>query len=263
MRFRSTKHVWWYAAGACAIVILHVIGVLGPVERRARVIADVPINFLFGRVQKISLSVDGWKNKQNAEELLPLVIRERDSLTTRIALVEADNAALRRELHYPLRSTWQTIGAVVISKTTDIAEQALVINRGTQDGVRVHQIVFAEQGVLVGEIISTELDRSVVRLVNDRQSRIGILLAKNSHPSGIAEGGYGSGVRLSLIPPQEVVEAGDIIVTNDSTEFMPRGLIVGRATSVGRETYEPFQQALIEPSIGYDEMRHVSIILKK
>lgn len=263
MRFRSNKHVWWYAIGACAIVALHFVGILKPIETRTRAVANVPINFLFGRVQSVSLSVDSWKNKRNAQDDLPIIIRERDVLKTRIALVEADNAVLRRELQYPLRSSWQTIGAEVVSKTTDIAEQALVINRGSQDGVRVHQIVFAEQGVLVGEIISTENERSVVRLINDRQSRVGILLAKNSHPSGIAEGGYGLGVRLSLIPPQEVVESGDVIVTNDSTEFMPRGLIVGRVTNVGRETYEPFQHALVEPSIGYDEMRYVSIILKK
>ncbi len=263
MRFRSNKHIWWYAIGACSIVILHFIGILRPFETRVRAATNVPIHFLFGRVQSLSVSLDTWKNERNAEEEMPTIIRERDVLKTRIALVEAENASLRRELQYPLRTSWHTIGAEVISKTTDISEQALVLNRGARDGVRVHQIVFAEQGVLVGEIISTEQEWSVVRLINDRQSRVGILLAKNSRPAGIAEGGYGLGVRLSLIPPQEVVESGDVIVTNDSTEFMPRGLIVGRATSVRRETYEPFQHALIEPSIGYDEMRHVSIILKK
>lgn len=263
MRFRSNKHVWWYAIGACSIVFLHFIGVLGPVERKLRAAADVPINFIFARVQNSTTAIHRWKNKRSDAEELPIVMRERDVLKTRIALVEAENVSLRRELSYPARSTWKTIGAEVISKTSDIAQQAVIINRGAADGIKIGQIVFAEQGVLVGEIILVETNRSIVRLINDRQSRIGVLLAKNSRPAGIAEGGYGFGVRLGLIPPQEVVETGDIIVTNDSTEFMPRGLVVGRATSVGRETYEPFQRALIEPSLGFDEMRHVSIILKK
>jgi rod shape-determining protein MreC len=263
MRFRSKKHLWWYAIGACSVVFLHVIGVLQPLERRVIALGDVPVTVLANGVQNLTTSFRAWRNKRSDAAALPEVSRERDVLKTRVALVEAENASLRRELQYPARSAWQTIGAEVIGKTVDIGQQAVIINRGSRDGIKPHQIVFAEQGVLVGEIISAENDRSVVRLINDRQSRVGVILAKNARPAGIAEGGYGFGVRLSLIPPQEVVEAGDIVVTNDSTEFMPRGLIVGRATSVGRETYEPFQHALIESSIGFDEMRHVSIIIKK
>lgn len=263
MRFRSAKHVRWYAGTAVFLVALHFFGVLGPIERRARALTDTPVNFLYRSVQSMRTAFVNWENKIDAQYELPMVTRERDLLKTRIALVEAENAALRRELHYPERNSWTTVGAEVISKTTDVAQQALVINRGSKHGIKLHQIVFAEQGVLVGEIISIEDERAVVRLLNDRQSRIGVLLAKNARPAGIAEGGYGLGVRLSLIPPQEVVDGGDILVTNDVSEFMPRGLLVGRATSIARETYEPFQHALLEPAIPYDQIKHVSVILRK
>ncbi|MCX6781288.1 MAG: rod shape-determining protein MreC [Candidatus Magasanikbacteria bacterium] len=232
MRFRSKKHVRWYIAGALFVVFLHIVGALPPLERRARTIIDMPITFLFDRVQFVRTALTRWKEKQDAEILLPQVTRERDLLATRIALVEADNAGLRREMQYPVRTTWTTIGADVISKTTDIAQQALIINRGSSSGVALHQIVFTEQGILVGEVISVQSDRASIRLTNDSESRIGVLLAKNSHVVGIVEGGYGLGVRLSLIPPQEVVSEGDLIVTNDVTEFMPRGLLIGRATTV-------------------------------
>ena len=138
-----------------------------------------------------------------------------------------------------------------------------MINRGARDGVALKQIVYTEQGVLVGEITSVDDDRAVVRLLNDRLSRIGVLLAKNARTAGIAEGGYGLGVRLSLIPPQEVVEIGDLLVTNDVSEFMPRGLLIGKVTSVARETYEPFQHALVEISIPYEQIKYVSVIIKK
>ena len=263
MRFRSTKHLYWYIAGAFLIAALHFFGVLTSFERSVRVIADKPITFFFGRMQRASFLLHEWRDTQHAADVLPETIRDRDLLKTRIALVEAENAALRRELQYPERKQWLTIGAEVISKTTDIARQVLIINRGGDDGIKEHQIVFSEQGVLVGEIISAERSRATVRLINDRESRVGVLLAKNSHASGIVEGGYGLGLRLNLIPPQEVVEQGDTVVTNDTSEFMPRGLIIGRAVAVGREIYEPFQHALIESAIAFDEIHHVSIILNK
>lgn len=263
MRFRSKKHLWWYAIGACSIVFFHAIGVLAPIEKKVIAIGNIPISFLSRSVQHASTSFNNWQDKRTDAQALPEVVRERDILKTRIALVEAENASLRRELQYPARKEWKTVGADVIGKTVDIGQQAIIIDRGADDGIKLQQVVFAEQGILVGEVISVEKDRSIVRLINDRQSRVGVILAKNARPAGIAEGGYGFGVRLSLIPPQEVVESGDFIVTDDSSEFMPRGLLVGRATSVGRETYEPFQHALIESSIGFDEMRHVSIIIKK
>ncbi|OGH68060.1 MAG: rod shape-determining protein MreC [Candidatus Magasanikbacteria bacterium RIFCSPHIGHO2_02_FULL_50_9b] len=263
MRFRSAKHVRWYAGGALLILALHFFGVLRPLELRVRRVTDGSVNALYRVLQTARTAASGLGTDRRTTEEFPSVLRERDQLKTRVALVEAENSVLRRELRYPERNQWTTIGADVIAKTTDIAEQALIINRGSRDGVTVQQIVFAEQGALVGSVIATEENRAIVRLLIDRQSRIGVLLAKNAKPAGIAEGGYGLGVRLGLIPPQEVIETGDLIVTNDVSEFMPRGLLVGRATNVGREIYEPFQHALIEPAIPYDHIKQVSIILKK
>lgn len=263
MRFRSQKHVRWYVAGALIILILHITGVIAPIERRFRSLLDVPITYLYSQVQSVRIYLAHNKIQDTAADELPAISRERDVYRTRVSLVEAENIALRKELNYPERNSWKTVGAEVISKTTDISEQALIINRGARDGVSEKQIVYTEQGVLVGEVSVVQEDRAVVRLINDRLSRTGVLLAKNGRSAGIAEGGYGLGVRLSLIPPQEVVEVGDLLVTNDVSEFMPRGLLIGKVTSVARETYEPFQHALIETAIPYEHIKYVSVIIKK
>ncbi len=262
MRFRSAKHLRWYAGTALFFVVLHAIGVLGSTERVVRSFMDPVVHSVYTVFQKISGS-HFFSKSVHTEEEYGAFLRERDILKTRVALVEAENGTLRRELQYSARSQWQTIGAEVLAKTSDITEQALILNRGSDDGVKANQVVFTDQGVLVGSIIAAEKNRSYVRLVNDRQSRVGALHVINSKPIGIVEGGYGLGVRLTLIPSDEVVAVGDLIETNDVTEFMPRGLLIGRVANVGRETYEPFQHALIEPIIAFDQIKIVTIILSK
>lgn len=262
MRFRSAKHLRWYAGTALFFVALHFIGVLGPVERLVRRVVDPVVHIAFAGMQSIKTSTLFSQAKHSDEEFTG-VERDRDLLKTRIALVESENATLRRQLNYPDRRIWKTIGAEVLGKTADVTEQVLIIDRGTKDHIKVGQIVFTDQGILVGEVSHAEIDRAYVRLLDDRESRVGALHANSSKPIGIVEGGYGLGVRLSLVPPEEVVTIGDLVVTNDSSEQMPRGLLIGKIASVGREAYEPFQHALIEPTISYDEVKTVTIILSK
>lgn len=263
MRFRSTKHVVWYVGGGALLIVFHVVGVLRPLERITQNITDPPVHFLFENVQRTVRAYRSWRENIDARTLLAEALREQDVLNTRIALVEAENASLRRELQYPNRSAWTAIGADVIAKVTDTGRQGIIINRGAQDGVATGQAVFAEQGVLVGQVESVQPDRAVVHLLNDHESRIGALLTKNMHPVGIVEGGYGLGINLTLIPPDEVVHIGDSVITSDTADFIPRGLVIGTIAAVGRETYEPFQHALVEPSISYDEIKTVSIIIHK
>lgn len=263
MRFRSPKHVRWYVGSVLVLLLLFYVGALRPIERATRGLVDPVVNFFYNKTQTIRQSYSDWRSEITARSILPTLLRERDELKTRVALVEAENATLRKELKYPDRTKWQTVGADVIAKTTDIGGQTIIINRGSSDGLVENQVVFAEQGIYVGVIASVLDRRATVRLLNDRQSRVGALLAKSGKAVGIVEGGYGLGVRLTLIPPQEVITPDDLLVTNDVSDFMPRGLLIGRVISVAREIYEPFQHALVEPAISDAEIKTVSVIIKK
>lgn len=263
MRFRSVKHSRWYIGAVITIVVLYFIGVLRPAVSGARYILDPIINKTYFTVGRVNNLV--WKLRPSVVEKLILsdVILERDVLRSRVAMLEAENAGLRKQLNFPLPPVWSVIGADVITKSSDVSKQTLILNRGSEDGVLMRAAVITENRILIGEIIGVEAHRSIVRLLNDRQSRVGALLANNAHPIGIVEGGYGLGIRLTLIPPEDVVSVGDIVVTNNATEFMPRGLVVGTVASVGRETYEPFQHALLRPALPYEAVQTVGIIIKK
>lgn len=263
MRFRSAKHLRWYIGTVLVLAFFYFIGWLRPVVFGVRYVLDPIINKTYRTVGQANNFV--WKWRADIYEKLSLseVVRERDILRARTAMLEAENAGLRKQLNFPLAPVWSVIGADVIAKSADVSKQTLLLNRGSEDGVVTQAVVITENRILIGEIISVEAHRSVVRLLNDRQSRVGALLALNARPVGIVEGGYGLGIRLTLVPPEEVISVGDIIVTNDATEFMPRGLVVGTVVSVGRETYEPFQHALLRPALPYEAVQTVGIIVKK
>lgn len=254
MRFRSRKQMAWYLAGAFMLAVVISVGAsLGPI-RALQSLTDGTVQVLY----HLTTKTRGWfSNEITADQVLG------DEQRTRIALLEADNAALRRQLQYPDRVQRRTLGADVIAKSIDTAQQILIINRGSRDGVSSGQVVIADSGLYVGNIVRVELTRSAVRLPTDRRSRLGALLAKNSRPVGIVEGGYGIGMRLTLIPPQEVIEVGDIVVTSEATEYMPRGLLIGRVSVVRGERFEPFQHAVLDPIIPYEQIQSVLVVTAK
>ncbi len=263
MRFKSRKQLYWYSGFVAVLVVLHMFGILASCGRLVRGLVDPFVHNTYRTSQNFRFFGHTWGMKPISQSDLETLEHERDILKTRVALVESENTTLRRQLSYPDRNKWKIIGAEVIAKTSGSSEQALIINRGLGDGLVAGQVVFTDQGVLIGSVRLVEQTRSFIQLLNDPQSRIGALHVTNSHPIGIIAGGYGLGVQLTLIPPEEVVAVGDLIVSNDVTEQMPRGLLIGKITSVGRETYEPFQHALIEPTIPFDQVKTVTIIISK
>jgi rod shape-determining protein MreC len=120
-----------------------------------------------------------------------------------------------------------------------------------------------EEGILIGKVIKTEKDISIVRLLSDNQSKVAATIINREKSLGIVEGGYGLSVRMNFIPRNETVKTGDLVVTSGLQEDTPRGLLIGKVAAIENEAYQPFQQAILTPSADYSRFVYISIILTK
>jgi rod shape-determining protein MreC len=183
---------------------------------------------------------------------------------------------LREQLKFLEDRPERKVFAEVMGESVDAFHHVLIINKGSQAGIRRNFPVVLREGV-VGRIQSTSALSSVVQLIVDRRHRFPVLIQRSRERMVLqGDGGnlrlvaqdrgivYGLGdtLRMNRIRMLADVEKGDRVVTSGLAGIFPKGMLVGTITSVGRERHELFQTAEIQPVVDFNRIEGVFVILK-
>lgn len=190
-------------------------------------------------------------------------LREREAgLLTEIAglrALEDENAELRRLLGFAEREPKPPVLARVIARTPSAGSHSIVIDRGSDDGLRAEMPVVAGGGVIVGKIFKVERSTAVALLLTDTRSRIGASIQDADRTQGVVQGDRGLSLEMRLIPQNEEISTGDLVVTSGIEPLTPRGLVIGRVEEVRTQEKNPFKQATIVPAAPYDRLEIVAV----
>jgi rod shape-determining protein MreC len=137
---------------------------------------------------------------------------------------------LRGLLSFPASNIRKTIVARVIGRDP-ARNQTITIDKGTAHGVKPDSAVITPQGV-VGRVIHTSNFFSIVQLIVDSQSAVGVLL-ESTRRQGIVKGTGGSYLDLDYIDDDNDLKQGDLFLTSGLDRIYPKGLPVGAILSVG------------------------------
>jgi len=181
----------------------------------------------------------------------------------RSGVLETENALLKKELGFKEKSVRKTVLARIIGKNNLDDTETVIINKGSSDGLGVGQAVVYADGILIGKIIKISDDFSFVRLVNDSDIMVAATITNANRTTGIIRGERGLSLKMELIPQNEVVSAGDIIVTSGLETGIPRGLVVGTVDSVIKESRSPFQTAIVRSPVNFNNLDYVLVITDK
>lgn len=233
------------------VIVCHFFGLLNPLENILRSIVSPGSNLIYG----LSVNISGQED-ECADEFL-----KNKTAETALQLAEEENNELRAQSQFLQKQKWQIVGADVTGKNIDTLGNTLIINRGARDGVRENNPVIIHDGILIGKIARVEEKISVIRLINDNQSKFAATIINTDRSLGLIEGGYGISVQMNYIPQNETIDIGEIIVTSGLEENVPRGLLVGTIETVEKEAYQPFQKAIVKPLANLNKINLVSIII--
>ena len=136
------------------------------------------------------------------------------------------------------------IGARVIGATQGIGTKSVLIDRGTQSGVRRGMAVVTPDGI-VGSVIAVFPFDSQVRTITDPGFAAGVESQKN-HVHGVLKGLGTSSTRVDFVPVGQKVEVGEMFYTSGEDRIFPKGLPVGKVTSVREES--SFQDITVQPA---------------
>lgn len=249
--------------GLCgAAIILSVSGVLTPVED----IAAVPLNGVAGLLNRLSLSINaviddlnnlGQLRARIAELEEQLARRQVESIQLREAASDYERLISLLNYTAALENQDFLTADVIAVEQTGIA-RAIVINRGTRDGVAIGMPVTTDLG-LVGRIIRVSANAAQVQLINDENSAVSSRLqTTRAHGSII---GQASGVlRLTMVDLDEEIRQGDLVITSGLGSNFPADILVGQVTSVRQFEFELFQEAEVRSLIDFETLEVVLVI---
>lgn len=136
----------------------------------------------------------------------------------------------------------------------------IIINRGSNDGIRRGMPVVTNQG-LVGRVDAVIADAARVQLITDPASAVNVYLqTADTSTSAVLYGSVTGDVSLDLISQNTAVEAGDLILTSGLGGGYPADLIIGKVVTVRALEFELFQQATVQPAVDFSRLEIVLVI---
>ena len=153
-------------------------------------------------------------------------------------------------------------GAAVIGQDPSPFLHYVIINRGSNDGIRRGMPVVTDQG-LVGRIDSVIADAARVQLITDPASTVNVRL-QNAEAEATLSGSITSELNLSMIPQNQdtnkKIQSGDLVLTSGLGGGYPGNLIIGQVGNVSTSEVDLFQQANVQPVVDFNHLPVVLVI---
>ena len=209
-------------------------------------------------------------------------ISEIDQLRQENAALKADNEQLQEEARsaaeierenelltglLQLRNglSYHTQAVTVIARESSEARRAIVIDRGTDDGIATGQIVITAGGALAGRVTEVGPNFAHVVLISDSSSTvIGQLLT--SAATGKVIGQLGGALVMLDVDTAAKVAVGDEVFTagielsGGIRSPYPKGLLIGAVVDVTRDPNEVVQTVFLEPAAPLDTLEYLLVI---
>lgn len=169
---------------------------------------------------------------------------------TRVLSALVDFARVHPENRY--------LAASVIGRDPSPFLHYVIINRGSDDGLRRGMPVVTQQG-LVGRIAAVTAGAARVQLITDPSSLVNVRL-EPSRAQGVLEGQITGDVTLGMIPQAAEIQTGDLVLTSGLGGNYPSNIVIGQITGVRRRDYDIFQSASIQPIVDFSQLEIVLVI---
>ena len=149
--------------------------------------------------------------------------------------------------------------AAVIGRDPRPFLQYVIINRGSDDGIKRGMPVVSAEG-LIGRVAAVTAGAARVQLITDPSSKVNVLILP-AEVDAVVQGSITSDIFLDLIPQDAPINPGDLVLTSGLGGNYPPDILVGQISSVRKEATALFQQASLQPVVDFNRLQIVLIIV--
>nr|WP_075439032.1 rod shape-determining protein MreC [Prochlorococcus marinus] len=148
----------------------------------------------------------------------------------KLNLLKKDNIRLRQILSLQESSNDEHISAAVISRKTGSWWRQIILNKGSNDGVEIGNIVIGPGGLL-GRVKNTSLFTSSVTLITSPESKLGVWVDR-IQINGLLVGLGDDYPSLILYSKDADIKIGDIVSSSPASTLLPPNIPIGIVQSV-------------------------------
>lgn len=186
---------------------------------------------------------------------------ENEQLRARnVELEEAEQAKERLQGLLDLKdaNNLQSTAARIISGSSDSWTSSVQIDKGTTSGITVGMPVTSSAGV-IGQIVECGPTSSTVRLLADEGSSVSAMI-QSTRAQGMLQGSATGQLSLGLIRTSQEANVGDVVVTSGLGGVFPKGLPLGKVTSVENNPGSLYLSITVEPFAHTEGFEEVLVI---
>lgn len=198
-------------------------------------------------------------------KMLQSEVKQLRAVQVQVNEATAENQRLRALLGYKQSATqFDLLTASVIARDPGNWTDTIIINRGTNDGLKKDLAVVTAEG-LVGNVVEVLGSTARVQLVLDPRNSVGSIVQRaESRVAGIVEGvgANKTTARMVNIPRDADIVEGDQILTSGFGGIYPKGIVIGMVESVANDDGGLLKYAVVKPAVNFQKLEEVAVIVQ-
>ncbi|MCB0343883.1 MAG: rod shape-determining protein MreC [Bdellovibrionales bacterium] len=193
---------------------------------------------------------------------------ERDELTRRLKLLEAQNSRLleyehennrlRKLLFFKRGTGFEGVTGTVIGSDPSHWERTITVDKGSELSVK-EEMPVVDGEAIVGQTTVVASGSSKVLLITDKSSAIDAIVQR-SRATGVVEGTGSDTLRLRYVLKEMSVQPGDRVIASGLGGIYPKGTLIGVVVDVKTPNSGLFHEVLVKPSVDLRRLENVLII---
>jgi rod shape-determining protein MreC len=180
-----------------------------------------------------------------------IITLEQQLSETRILEALVDFARVNPENRY--------VAASVIGRDPSPFVKYVMINRGSDDGLRRGMPVVTQQG-LVGRIAAVTAGAARVQLITDPASSVNVRI-EPSRSQAMLTGSITGELSLDMVPQSVEIKIGDLVLSSGLGGNYPANILIGQVVSVRQRETDLFQSAAVQSVVDFSQLEIVLVII--
>lgn len=179
--------------------------------------------------------------------------------------LEDENAQLRHALNFQKQTKFEVVAAHVIRRQPTTWWQTIEIDRGSDSGIGIQQMVLSNEG-LVGKIDRVDKTGSTVILLTDEKCQVSAKV-EGSTEVGIVSGQRGANdqgtplLRLRFLSKDAKIKVGSRVYTTGRGGLFQPNILLGTISSVENGALD--SEAFVRPSVNFVDPGTVFVVLNR
>ena len=229
------------------------IEAFGPIQRGATSFKESMANIVNNYIAIVNT------NKENT--VLRKKTGDLENTIFNLQELRLENIRLKDLMHFSEEIPREKVLAQVIGWDSSTEFNVIRINQGSNDGITAKSAVVTSEG-LVGYIYRVSTKFSDMITILDQNNRVDTIVDR-TRTHGIVQGFSNFSCTMKYVSRNEQIVKGDIVVTAGLGDIYPKGIKVGTISKVERETYGITQLIEVIPSVDFNKLEEVIVLIKR